>query len=128
MCTIVPTLSTSNETVTVLSTQSTVLECVPSNRDLSIQWVLYRTDGSITPITFGGRNLFNQIKRNVQILPDIETTFPYHNITITYADVSVHSGVYICTIEAPREDTTVITRNITVNVLPGQLTCVNSYL
>ena len=124
-----PTLSTATPTVTVLSTQSVVLECIPSNRNLSIQWVLYQTDGSRIPITFD-RDLFDQDlfgpsqeKRNLQLLPDIEieTRFPYHNITITYADVSIHSGVYVCTIDTPRGDPTVISRNITVNVVPGQL-------
>ena len=114
-----PTLSTITQTVTVLSTQNAVLECVPSNRDLSIQWVLYQTDGSRIPITFDDRDLFDEVKRNVQLLPHIETRFPHHNITITYADVSVHSGVYVCSIETPRGDTTVIARNISVNVLPG---------
>lgn len=120
---LVPTLSTNTQTVTVLSTQSTVLECVPSNPKLSIRWVLYQTDGSRIPITFDGRDLFGQTlnKRNVQLLPSIETRFPHHNITITSADVSLHSGLYVCSVETPRGDTTVISRNITVNVLPGQL-------
>ena len=115
-----PTLSTITQTVTVLSTDSAVLECVPSNRDLSIQWVLYQTDGSRIPITFDNRDIFGQtLKRNVQLLPRIETRFPHHNITITYADVSIHSGVYVCSIETPHGDDTVIARNISVNVLPG---------
>ena len=127
---VVPTLSTSTQTITVLSTQSTVLECVPSNPELSIQWVLYQTDGSRIPITFDDGGIFDQTlnKRNIQLLPDIETRFPHHNITLTYADVSVHSGIYVCSINTPRGDTTVISRNITVDVLPGQLIHLHSYL
>ena len=104
------------QNVTVLSSQSTILECVPSNPDLSIQWVLNQADGSRIPIT---SNLFDAVKRNIQQPPNIETRFPFHNITITSADVSVHSGIYVCSINPPPGDTTVISRNIEVNVLPG---------
>lgn len=121
-----PTLSATNQNVTLLSTQSTVLECLPSNSNLSVRWVLYQTDGSRIPITSAGDTeiiFTNDIIAKRTILPsiqDIETEFPYHNLTITYADVSFHSGVYVCSIVMPPGDTTVISRNITVNVLPGQ--------
>jgi len=111
----VPELS-NTQNVTILSSQSTVLECVPSNRDLSIQWVLHQADGSIVDITFDDIN----VKRNVQQPPNIEIRFPYHNITIISADVSVHSGVYVCSINSPHGDTTVISRSIEVDVLPGE--------
>ena len=104
------------QNVTILSSQSTVLECVPSNRDLSIRWVLHQADGSRVPITFDDIS----VKRNIQLLPNIEIRFPYHNITIISADVSVHSGVYVCSINSPHGDTTIISRSIEVDVLPGE--------
>ena len=116
----VPTLTATNQNFIILSTQRTVLECLPSNRNLSVNWVLYRTDGSRIPIITRGIN--EEFKRNVQLLPDIEIELPFrHRINITNADVSFHSGVYECSIETLRGDTTFISRNITVNVLPGQL-------
>ena len=124
-----PNISTSAQPVEILSSQSTVLECIPSNPELSIRWVLYQTDGSRIPITFDDSGLFDrvpEVKRNVQLLPSIETRFPHHNITITSADVSLHSGLYVCSIDTPHRDPTVISRNITVDVLPGQL--IASYL
>ena len=119
-----PTLSVTQQNVTVLSSQRTVLECILSNPDLSLQWVLYQNDGTRIPITFDERNFEEFKKRNIKIQSDvlnIELAFPYHNITITNADVSIHSGVYVCSIDTQREDPTFISRNITVNVLPGQL-------
>ena len=121
-----PTVSVPYQNVTVLYTQSAILECIPSNPTLSIQWVFYPNDGSgqsilITPV----RYLFEEQKRNVEIPTAsnriAEANFPYHNITIISADVSIHNGVYVCSIETEPEDTTVISHNITVNVLPGQL-------
>ena len=121
-----PTVSVPYQNVTVLYTQSAILECIPSNPTLSIQWVFYPNDGSgqsipITPV----RCLFEEQKRNVEIPTAsnriAEANFPYHNITIISADVSIHNGVYVCSIETEPEDTTIISHNITVNVLPGQL-------
>ena len=123
-----PTLSVPNQNVTVLFTQSATLECIPSNPALSIQWVFYQNGGGEgIPITSAGEDIINQPRRNVQ-LPLIEGVFPYHNITITFADVSIHNGVYVCSVDTQPEDTTVISRNITVNVLPGQLHTLQYYL
>ena len=116
--TTVPTLSGTNQNVAVLSTQSISLECLPSNPNFTVQWILHRTDGSRIPLLFG-IDISNEFKRNIQLLPDIEANFPYHQITITNAIVFLHSGVYECRIETPRGDNTVISRNITLNVLPG---------
>ena len=112
-----PTLSGTNQNVAVLSTQSISLECLPSNPNFTVQWILHRTDGSRIPLLFGID--ISEVKRNIQLLLDIEAKFPYHQITITNAIVSIHSGVYECRIETPRGDNTVISRNITLNVLPG---------
>ena len=123
MCTytVVPTLSIPNQNVTVLSMQSATLECIPSNPALSIQWVFYQNGiGEGIPITSAGEDISGPRKRNVQ-LPDVEGVFPYHNITIIFAYPSIHNGVYVCSVDTEPEDTTVISRNITVNVLPGQL-------
>ena len=118
--TVVPTLSVPNQKVAVLYTQTTTLKCIPSNPALSIQWVFYRNGGGQgIPVT-SDSDLFDQQKSSVQ-LPDVERVFPYHSITITFADVSIHNGVYVCSVDTEPKDTTVISRNMTVNVLPGQL-------
>lgn len=119
--TLVPTLSAVSQNVTVLSSQSTVLQCMPSNPNLSLRWELYQNDGTKIPITSTLGDIVIT-KRNIQQPPslDIVTSFPYHSITIINADVSYHSGVYVCSIETPRGDDTVISRSITVNVLPGK--------
>ena len=91
------------------------MECIPSNPDLSIQWIFYPTDGDGLSIFIGDSQ-----KRNIQG-PPLFAESPYHNITINNADVSFHNGVYVCSIETQRGDPTVISHNITVNVLPGHL-------
>ena len=112
-----PTLSVPNQNVTVLYTQSMILECIPSNPALSIQWVFYPNDGGQGVLIT--QDLSQQQKRGVLQLPGVEGTSPYHNITITSADAFIHNGVYECSVDTQPEDTTVIANNITVNVLPG---------
>ena len=121
--TVVPTLSVPNQNFTVLYTQRATLECIPSNPALSIQWVFYPNGiGEGIPIT-PNRDLFFEQKRNFEIpvYTDniVEAIFPYHNITIISADVSIHNGVYVCSIETQPEDDTFIYRSIAVDVLPG---------
>ena len=119
-------MTINRQNVNVLRTQNTFLECIPSNSNLLIRWVFYRTDGFIVPIVgLFGRDID---KRNIQLLPNIETEPPFHRINITNADVSLHSGVYECSIVTPPGDSTFISRNITVNVLPGQFVQSTRYL
>ena len=114
-------LSVPNQDVTVLYRESMILECIPSNPALPIQWVFYPNDGGQVILITLDSDSFQPRKRGVLQLPGVEGAFPYHNITITFADVSIHNGVYECSVDTQPEDTTVIASNITVNVLPGQL-------
>ncbi|XP_065913056.1 uncharacterized protein [Dysidea avara] len=112
---ILPTLTATNQTVTVLANQSVTLECIPSDPSLEVEWFLVR-DGSFIPL-LGGEFINQQKKRNVIIFNNVVSEFPYYQITLKQVEVT-DSGQYQCSIQPPSRDNTLIAQLIEVVVLP----------
>jgi len=115
---LVPTLTATNQTVTVLANRSVTLECIPSDSSLAVVWHLVR-GSSFIPL-LGGEFFNEQKKRNVIIFNNVDSEFPYHQITLKQVEVT-DSGQYQCSILQPPGDSTLIAQLIQVTVLPGQL-------
>ena len=124
----VPTLTATNQSVTLLVNQSVTLECIPSNPLLEVKWYFIR-GRSIFPL-FGGEapdegipdqdfsGFPDQAKRNVIVFNNVVSESPYHQITLKQVEVT-DSGQYRCVIQQPPGDSTIIEQLIDVTVLPG---------
>ena len=103
----VPSLTATSDDVTILSSQSVTLECLPSNRSLVVNWY-FAIDGFFIPLLGG------QFKRNIRFPRRIISKFPYHQITLDQVEVA-DSGLYQCRIALEES----IAQNVTLTVLPG---------
>ena len=101
-----PSLTATSDDVTVFSSQSVTLECLPSNRSLAVNWY-FVMDGFI-PLLGG------QFKRNIRFPRRIISKFPYHQITLDQVEVA-DIGLYQCRIALEES----IAQNVTLTVLPG---------
>jgi len=116
----VPTLTATNQTVTVLANHSVTLECVPSDASLSVVWHLVRGSSFIPLLGGDEEDFFEQKKkRNLIIFNNVVSESPYHQITLKQVEVT-DSGQYQCSILQPGGDDPVIKQLIQVTVLPGQ--------
>ena len=130
----VPTLTATNQSVTLLVNQSVTLECIPSNPLLEVKWYFIR-DRSTFPLFneeapdegnpdqdfsgFPDQDYPDQVKkRNVIVFNNVVSESPYHQIILKQVEVT-DSGQYRCVIQQPPGDSTIIEQFIDVTVLPG---------
>ena len=105
---VVPSLTTAELNIEYLNGEIVTIECTPSDPDLELYWTYQTSDGNGT----------------VTIDTISETKFLtesslFHQLIIPIATVR-DTGSYSCVIQRPPGDNIIISKMISLNVLPGK--------